>query len=79
MLTDQNRNFIMASIAIEKLEITAYRFDAINNQIITEKFLSQLREMGGSVFTIKGSLKTHGLRDPYISVNRRMTKTTKPV
>jgi PiT family inorganic phosphate transporter len=53
MLTDQDRNFIMASTEIDKLEITAHRLDAINNQIITEKFLSPIWEMEGRVFNHK--------------------------
>ena len=37
MPAGQDRNFIMASTVIEKLEITAHRFDAINNQITGQR------------------------------------------
>ncbi len=57
MLVDQNHNFIMASTEFDKLEISAHRFDVINNQIITEKFLSPLMEMGGVVFNHKWQLE----------------------
>jgi len=57
MLTDQDRNFIMVSTEIEKLENTAHRIDAINNELITEKFLSPIWEMEGRVFNHKWQLE----------------------
>ena len=57
MLTDQDRNFIMASTEIDKLEITAHRIDAINNQLITEKFLSPLRKIDDGVFNHQWQLE----------------------
>jgi PiT family inorganic phosphate transporter len=50
MLTGQDRNFIMASTEIDKLEIKARRVDAMENPLITEKFLSPLHEMVGRGF-----------------------------
>jgi PiT family inorganic phosphate transporter len=57
MLTDQDRNFIMVSTEIEKLENTAHRIDAINNELITEKFFSPIWEMEGRVFNHKWQLE----------------------
>jgi len=60
MLTDQDRNFKMASTEIDKLEINAHRIDAIDNQLIAEKFILPLREIEGQVFNhhwqIEGAL-----------------------
>jgi PiT family inorganic phosphate transporter len=50
MLSYQNRNFIMASTEIDKLEISTRRDDAMNNQLIAAKFSSPFREMVGSFF-----------------------------
>jgi len=38
MLNDADRNFIMDSTEIEKLEITEHRIDAINNQLYLQNF-----------------------------------------
>jgi PiT family inorganic phosphate transporter len=57
MLTDADRNFIMVSTEIEKLEITEHRIGTINNQLVTEKFISSLREMEGQVFNHKWQLE----------------------
>jgi PiT family inorganic phosphate transporter len=57
MLSGQDRNFIMASTEIDKLEISTRRNDAMNNQLIAAKFLSPLREMEGSVFNHKWQLE----------------------
>lgn len=50
MLTDQDRNFIMASTEIINLEISALLIDAIDNQVIDEKAIIPLRELEGKVF-----------------------------
>jgi PiT family inorganic phosphate transporter len=57
ILTDLDRNFIMAATEIDKLEITAHRIDAINNKKIAEKFLSALREIEGRIFNHKWQLE----------------------
>jgi PiT family inorganic phosphate transporter len=57
MLTDADRNFIMGSTEIEKLEITEHRIDTINKQLITENFISSLRGMEGRVFNHKWQLE----------------------
>ena len=57
MLTDQDRNLIMASTEIDRLGITRHRNDAITNQLITEKFLSPVQEMDGRVFNCKWQLE----------------------
>jgi len=57
MLTDQDRNFIMASTEIDKLEFSADRIDAVNNELITEKFLSPLQEKESRVFNHKWQFK----------------------
>ena len=53
ILTDHDRNFIMDSTEIDKLGITTHRNDAINIQLITDKFLSPVQEMDGRVFNRK--------------------------
>ena len=57
MLTEQDRNFIMASTGIEKLKITAHRVDAIDNQLIAERFILPLREIEGQVFNHQWQLE----------------------
>jgi PiT family inorganic phosphate transporter len=57
MLTDADRNFIMVSTEIEKLAITEHRIGTINNELVTEKFISSLREMEGQVFNHKWQLE----------------------
>ncbi len=48
MLTDADCSFILVSTDIENLEITEHRIDTINNQLVTEKFISLRRETKGS-------------------------------
>jgi PiT family inorganic phosphate transporter len=74
MLIDQNRNFIMASTEIDKLEITAHRIDAINNQLITENFILPLRELEGQVFNHQWQLED---ALPEKSVNWRQKESDK--
>jgi hypothetical protein len=57
MLTDQDRNLIMASTEIDKLRITTNRNDDINNQLITEKLFSPVQELEGRVFNCKRQLE----------------------
>ena len=57
ILTGQDRNFIMASTEIEKLEINAHRIDAINNPLIIEKIILPLRELEGRIFNHKWQLE----------------------
>jgi hypothetical protein len=47
----------MVSTEIEKLENTAHRIDAINNELITEKFISPLRELEDRIFNHKWKLE----------------------
>jgi PiT family inorganic phosphate transporter len=74
MLTDADRNFIMVSTEIEKLEITKHRIGTINNELITEKFISSLREMEGQVFNHKWQLENALAAR---SVNRRQKENDK--
>ena len=57
MLTNQGRNFIMASTEVDKKEMTVYRIDAINNHLITEQFISRLRELEAQNFIHKWQLE----------------------
>jgi PiT family inorganic phosphate transporter len=57
MLTDQDRNLIMASTEIDNLEITALQIDSINNQLINENFILPLREVEGQVFNLRWQLE----------------------
>ncbi|MGB9442522.1 MAG: inorganic phosphate transporter [Desulfobacterales bacterium] len=57
MLTNQGRNFIMASTEVDKKEMTVYRIDAINNHLITEQFISLLRELEAQNFIHKWQLE----------------------
>ena len=57
MLTNQGRNFIMASTEVDKKEMTVYRIDAINNHLITEQFISRLRELEAQNFIHKWPLE----------------------
>jgi len=52
-LADQDRNFILSSTAIDKLEFSADRIDPVKNELITEKFLSPLQESESRVFNHK--------------------------
>ena len=57
MLTNQGHNFIMASTEVDKKEMTVYRIDAINNHLITEQFISRLRELEAQNFIHKWQLE----------------------
>ena len=57
MLTNQGRNFIMASTEVDKKEMTVYRIDAINNHLITEQFISLPRELEAQNFIHKWQLE----------------------
>jgi len=57
VLTNQGRNFIMASTEVDKKEMTVYRIDAINNHLITEQFISLLRELEAQNFIHKWQLE----------------------
>jgi PiT family inorganic phosphate transporter len=79
MLTGQNRNFIMASTEIDKLEISTRRNNAMNNQLIAAKFLSPLREMDGSVFNHKWQLEETPAERSLSWHQKENDKTTTPI
>jgi hypothetical protein len=47
----------MASTEVDKKEMTVYRIDAINNHLITEQFISLLRELEAQNFIHKWQLE----------------------